>query len=101
MDWSTCAPDGVATIQCLEVLFSQVVSVITALAGILFFIMLVVGGIKYLFSGGNPKATEAARGTLTAATLGLILIVAAYLILLVISNFTGLPLTTFELPFFN
>lgn len=107
MDWQGClatapgssTPD-IFTIRCLEPLFGQVISFVTALAGILFFIMLVVGGIKYLFSGGNPKATESARGTITAAVLGLILIVAAYLILLLLSNFTGLDLTTFSIPQF-
>jgi len=90
----------VAKITDLEIYFERIVVVVTALAGMVFFIMLVIGGIKYLFSGGNPKATESARGTLTAAILGLVLIVAAYLILLLLKNFTGLDLTTFSIPQF-
>ncbi len=88
----------VAKITDLEFYFERIITIITALAGILFFIMLIVGGIKYLFSGGNPKTLESARGTLTAAILGLILIIGAYLILLLLSNFTGLDLTIFTIP---
>ncbi|HCM37399.1 MAG: hypothetical protein UV61_C0007G0002 [Candidatus Gottesmanbacteria bacterium GW2011_GWB1_43_11] len=88
----------VAQISCLEPLFGRVVSIVAALAGIIFFVMLIVGGFRYLFSAGNPKATEAAKGTITAAFLGIFLIVGAYLILRLIAVFTGITsLTTFQI----
>lgn len=98
--WENCL-DGqyqdVAQISCLEPLFARVVTVVAALAGIIFFIMLIVGGFRYLFSAGDPKKAEAAKGTLTAAFLGLILIVSAFVILRLLSSFTGLDLTTFQI----
>lgn len=98
---STCLANGdVAQIKCLEPLFASVVSVVTSLAGILFFIMLLIGGFRYLLAGGDPKKIESAKGTLTAAILGLILIVSSYLILRLIEAFTGLDLTTFKVVTF-
>jgi TRAP-type C4-dicarboxylate transport system permease small subunit len=104
MDWTDCSYTGndvsglgAAQINCLEPLFKQVITVVVELAGFVFFIMLIVGGFRYLFSSGNPKATEAAKGTLTAAFLGLALVVAAFIILNLITGFTGLPLTTFKI----
>lgn len=89
----------IATIQGLECLFQNVVTVLTALAGLAVFIMLLTGGLKYLTSGGDPKAQEQAKGTLTFAVLGLVLIIAAYLILNFISTFTGIPdLLKFRIP---
>jgi len=80
---------GVATIQSLQTLFTNVLSVVVALAGVALFIMFVVSGFTFLFSGGDPKKLEQARGTLTNAIVGLVVIVAAYLILRLIGVFTG------------
>lgn len=88
---------GVAQLSCLEPIFARIVTIVASLAGIVFFIMLVVGGFRYLFSGGDPKAAEGAKGTLTAAFLGLALIVAAYIILRLISSFTGIDVTIFRI----
>lgn len=89
----------IATIQGLECLFQNVVTVVTAFAGLAVFIMFLTGGLKYLTSGGDPKAQEQAKGTLTFAVLGLVLIIAAYLILNFLSIFTGIGnLTKFVIP---
>ena len=101
MNASCLSPEGVAMIGCLESLFGRLISLAASFAGILFLIMLLIGGFRYLFSGGDAKKTEGATGTLTAAILGLVLVVSAYLILLLISNFTGLPdLLKFQIPNF-
>lgn len=93
-----CLIQGVAQITCLEPLFQRIVSLVATFAGVIFFIMLVVGGFRYLLSAGDAKKTEAAKGTLTAAFLGLVLIVAAYLLIYIVARFTGLKdLTTFRI----
>ncbi len=91
----------VAQIGCLEPIFARFIGIVATLAGVVFMIMFIVGGYKYLFSGGDPKKAEAAKGTLTAAFLGLILIVSAYLILNIISSVTGFNLTTFQIVNFQ
>jgi len=88
----------VATFQCFESLFKNVVVSLTALVGIALFIMLVVGGYGFLLSGGDQKKLEKARGTLTAAITGVVVIVVAYLILRTISLFTGVDVTKFTIP---
>ena len=89
----------VATIQGFECIFYNVVTVVTALAAIAVFVILVSGGFKYLTSGGDQKALEQAKGTITYGILGLVLIIAAYLILNFLSAFTGIPgLTQFKIP---
>ncbi len=78
-----------ATFSDLNIVFGNVVSTLLGLAGIILFIMLVVGGFKYITSGGDPKAVESAKKTLTSAIAGLVLTASAYLILRLIANFTG------------
>ncbi len=73
----------------LQDIFSNVISLAIGFAGIVFFIMFIVGGFSYLTAGGNPQAVEGARKTLTYAIMGLVFIALAFLILTIISNFTG------------
>jgi hypothetical protein len=92
-----CAVKEVATIQCVGPLFESLVRSVTALAGVGLLIMLLIGGFNFLFSGGDPKKLEQARGTITQAVIGLIIMSIAYLILLTIEKFTGVTVTIFNL----
>ena len=86
-----------ATLQDLEVIFGNVVGIILGLAGIIFFVILIIGGFKYITSGGDPQKVEGAKKTLTAGIGGLVLLVLAFLIILFIENFTGVEITTFKI----
>jgi len=88
-------PD-VPTIQNLEQIFSNVVSAALSFAGIVLFVLIIVGGIKYITSGGDPKATEGAQKTITYAIGGLIVILLSYLILVLIKTITGVNVLQFQ-----
>ena len=94
------ANQGAATIQCLEPLFQNIVTGLAALVGIALFIMILNSGFRYLTSAGDPKKLEAARGSLTNALVGVVLIAVGYLILRTIEVFTGFNTTTFTIPAF-
>jgi len=87
----------VVQLKYLECIFGNVVTIILGLAGIVLFIMLIVGGFRYITSGGDPKSVEAARKTLTSAIGGIVLIALAFLILKFIEVFTGVPVTEFKI----
>ena len=89
--------DDVAQLQDLEGVFGNVVNFVLGLAGIVLFIMLILGGYGYITSGGDPKKIESARNTLTYAIGGMIFIALAYLILKFIEVFTGAPVTEFKI----
>ncbi len=90
-----CEVQGAATLGCLEPIFTSVVKALLELAGAVLFIMLLVGGFKFLFSGGDQKKLESAKGAITNAIIGLVVIIMAYLILLTIKTFTGVDVTNF------
>jgi hypothetical protein len=87
----------VATISDLEFVFASIISVAGILIGMVFFIMLMVGGLRYLLSGGDPKALLAAKGTITWAIIGLALFTLSFTIILLIQLFTGVNLTVFRI----
>lgn len=94
----TGSNNDVATIQGLECLFFNVLQVITRLVGIVFFGMFIVGGFQYLQSSGDQKALGQASTTLTNALIGVVGVIASFLILQLINKFTGVKVTIFQIP---
>jgi len=92
-----CVVDGVPTLKCFEVVFSNILNVAVGFAVVVLFLFLVIGGFKFLTSGGDPKATESAKNTLTYAILGLALLVGIWFILLFIEKLTGIKVTEFKI----
>lgn len=56
------------------------------------FVMLLIGGIRWIMAGGDEKAVEKARNTITAALIGLVIILVAYAIIRVVESFFGLTI---------
>lgn len=90
------ATDDVATFSDLESMIQRVVGLAIGFAGIVLFILLLVGGFKYITSGGDPKAVESAKGTLTSAIIGLVVLIVSYLILVLINVLTGVDVLNFQ-----
>ena len=65
-------------------LLNNLVGLFIAIAGLVFFFMLLYGGVRYMTAGGDPKNSEAARKTITNALIGLLIVVAAYFITFVL-----------------
>ena len=65
------------------------------LAGFVLLLYLVYGGFQYLTSLGNPEAVAHAKGNLTNAIVGFIIIFVAYWIVQVVATVLGLgPILT-------
>lgn len=95
---SISGAQDVATIQCLVPMFKNIIISVVQLAGVALFLMFIIGGYQFLMSGGNPKQLEQAKGTITYAIIGVVVIVSAYLILKLITQFTGVDVTGFNIP---
>jgi len=86
-----------AKISDLEEVYGNLVSAILGFAGITLFILLLVGGFKYITSGGDPKAVEGARKTISYAIMGLVVLLLSFLILVLIKAITGVDVTQFKI----
>lgn len=86
-----------AKLSDLEVVFGNVVKAALGFAGIALFVLLIIGGLKYVFSGGDPKGVDAAQKTITYAIGGLVLVLLSYLILVLIKTITGVDVTQFKI----
>ena len=88
----------IPTLKCLELVFKNILTVAVSLAVLAMFVMLTIGGFKYLTSGGDPKAATSAKQTMTYAIIGIVLLVLAFLIFVIIERFTGVKVTEFTIP---
>ncbi len=73
-------------------LVSSLISIVMVIAAVLFFFMLVIGGIRWITSGGDKGQTEGARNQITAALVGLVIVFSAWAIIKLIGTFFGVNL---------
>ncbi|MCB9813465.1 MAG: hypothetical protein H6772_03600 [Pseudomonadales bacterium] len=84
------ADNDVATIQGLECLIANIFTVIISLIGLAAFVMFIIGSIQWLISGGNSAdGTKKAKDTLTYAVIGIVIALSAFIVLNLITGFTG------------
>ncbi|MBA3723970.1 MAG: hypothetical protein H0W89_03710 [Candidatus Levybacteria bacterium] len=97
-DWGGCTqtvavPGGgnaqIATLNCLPVVFSNVVNALLMFVGTVAVVFIVYAGIQLVMSGGDPKKVAAARQIITYALLGLVLVLLSFFIIAIISYTTG------------
>lgn len=74
----------------LGVILTALLPIFYGLAGIGLLIFLIYSGFSFLTSSGDPKKMEAAKGQITAAVLGFILIIAAFWITQIVNYIFGL-----------
>lgn len=70
-------------------LVSGVLKFILIAAAVIFFVMLLIGGVQWMLSGGDKAATEAARNKITAALIGLVIVFSGWAIASLIESFFG------------
>ncbi len=79
-----------AFVSDIGVLFNNILTFVFIIAALLVFFYLIWGGIDWITSGGDKGQTEKARNKITAAIVGLIVLLASFAILqLVLRFFTG------------
>lgn len=74
-----CTPTaGSSQVLCI---LQKVLNFLLAIAFIVAVIFLIIGGFRYVVSQGNEESLEKAKGTITNAIIGIVVIVLAYIIL--------------------
>jgi uncharacterized membrane protein HdeD (DUF308 family) len=82
----------------IENLISALIIIILVIAALVFLFMLILGGIRYITSGGDKGQTESARSQITAALIGLVIVFAAWAIINLISAFFGIDILSLNIP---
>ncbi len=74
------------------------VRMILVVAALISFVFLIIGGIRWITSGGDKEGTAKAQSTITAALIGLVIVFAAWAIIKLIETFFGIEILTLTIP---
>jgi hypothetical protein len=80
-----CFPTTDVPFTNLGVLLARALVLLFFFAAILAFVFIVIGGIQWITAGGDKAGAQAARDRITAAVVGLVIVVAAFAITLIVT----------------
>ncbi len=80
---STC---GSAAGNTVDNTIALVLNLFSAIVGIIAVIMIIIGGVKYITSGGSSEKTSSAKDTILFAIVGLIVVALAQIIVKFVLN---------------
>ena len=81
--------NGVASLNCIPYVFSNIVRAALMFVGAVAVILLIYAGIRFVMSGGDPKQVQSARSIITYAIIGLVIVLSSFAIIYLISYLTG------------
>lgn len=79
-------------------LVSVGIRLVVIVAALVFFFILVIGGIRWIASGGDKTQTEAARNQITSALIGLVIVFAAWAIVALINTIFHVNIFNLAIP---
>lgn len=82
--------------QGLTILITTFVNTALVIAGIVFLFMLIIGGLRWATSSGDKAALESARGRIINALIGLIIVVASFVISQIVFRMLGIEGVTIQ-----
>lgn len=82
-------------------LLGNVLVLLFAFAALLAFVFIVIGGIQWITAGGDKAAAQAARDRITAAVVGLVIVVAAFALTLILTSILGVNVFTDDFNFLD
>jgi hypothetical protein len=83
-------------------MISGAISLVMLVVALVFFFMLIWGGLRWVTSQGEEKAVAAARAQITNALIGLAIVFAAWAIMKLISVVFGIEIISgFQIPTFQ
>lgn len=79
-----CGPSSISATEGVK----RAINILLYLVGVISLIVVIVGALRYVLSGGNPQSTNAAKDTILYAVIGLVVALLAYAIVnFVLTNF--------------
>lgn len=83
-------------------IISGAISLVMLAVSLIFFFILIMGGLKWVMSEGDQKAVESARNQITNALVGLAIVFAAFAIMKLIGVVFGIDIIgNLTIPSFN
>jgi hypothetical protein len=69
-----CTTDDVAAREKIDDVIGTIINVLSLVVGVVSVIMIIIGGLKYITSGGDSSSVSSAKNTILYAIVGLIVV---------------------------
>lgn len=80
---------GYNTTQSPENIISLIITTVLSFLGVIFLVLAIYAGYTWMTAGGNEELVKKAKDTLTSAIIGLVIVLASYVISWYIINILG------------
>ncbi len=91
---ATCATAATGTEDKVNSLITQIINIFSVIVGIIAVIFIIIGGLKYITSGGDSGNVTGAKNTILYAIIGLIIVaLAQFIVRFVLSKAAGTTTT--------
>ena len=84
-------------VEYLQKLIPSLVGLVLVIGSIVFFFIFMIGAIQWMTSGGDKAAVEQARGKVTNALVGLVILFSAFAITFAVETFFGVDILTIDI----
>ncbi len=95
LDISNPAENPIAKFSAFSTILNVIVPLLTTVAAFVFLAMFFIGAFTIITAAGNPERIKQAQKTITFAVIGLVIIIASFLIVRLIAtilNINNLPI---------
>ena len=82
----------------LASLVAGLIKLLLLIAFVAALVFLLVGGLRWIFSGGDKAALESARGTVVAALIGLLVVLFAWGLMTLLESIFAVPIISGSFP---
>src|SRR3989344_5982425 len=92
--------ETIGKVNDIVVVIRAIIRFILIVAFIAAFVMLLIGGIRWITAGGDEKGVASARNMITAALIGLVIVLVAYAIIRLVEIFFNVTIISgaFSIP---
>lgn len=91
------ALQGKSGIEFFQDLVPSLVGLAFVIGALVFFFIMIIGAIQWITSGGDKAALEGARGKITNALVGVIILFGLFALLKVLEDFFGINILTLDI----
>ena len=85
----------------LSTIIGSGLQLLLLIAAVFFFVYLIIGGIKWIMSGGDKTKVEAARNQITHALIGLLVVFGSWIVVSLIKTIFGIDIFNPPIPSFT
>lgn len=81
----------------LSTFLPNILTLLLIIGAVIFLFMMLLGGIGWITSGGDKAALEGAKGKITSAIIGIVLLISTFALIKVVESFFGINILTIDI----